>query len=288
MKRTFQFLIILAAMPVLPATAAETEQTGGYFDDWYDRVSAAQSSQPHWMTPLVTVTPRLEQEFRYDQYWQRTHAGADIAIADAGKGLELIPTTTNEVLINLPPYEDRTGKGPASGLGDWPVLTIKQRLLSANEDNGNYIVTAFVGVQAPLGTPAFTNHAWLITPTLAAGKGWGDFDVQGTISASLPTAHSDVIGTAIVGNLALQYHLGEYFWPEIELNDTTWSGGVRGGLNQLFMTTGVILGRFPISERGKIIIGGGYQFALSDNIASAKAATPIYQHNWLLSARLAF
>src|SRR5438105_12027642 len=29
--------------------------------------NAAKESQPHWMTPVVTVTPRLEQEFRYDQ-----------------------------------------------------------------------------------------------------------------------------------------------------------------------------------------------------------------------------
>lgn len=286
MRPVLHSLVMLAAMPALSAAAAE--QPGGYFDDWYGRVSVAQSSQPHWMTPLMTVTPRLEQEFRYDQYWEHTHADANIAIADAGKGLELIPTTTNEVLINLPPYEDRTGKTPSSGFGDWPVLTIKQRLLSANEDNGNYIVTAFVGVQAPLGASAFTNHAWVFTPTLAAGKGWGNFDIQGTLSAALPTAHSDIIGTTITGNLALQYHLGEYFWPEIELNDTTWSGGARSGLNQLFMTTGVILGRFLISERGKVIIGGGYQFALTNNVALAKAITPVYERNWLLSARLAF
>ena len=30
------------------------------------RASATQAEQPHWVTPLVTVTPRLEQEFRTD------------------------------------------------------------------------------------------------------------------------------------------------------------------------------------------------------------------------------
>src|SRR5690348_15048196 len=30
------------------------------------RVSATQAEQPHWVTPLVTVTPRLEQEIRSD------------------------------------------------------------------------------------------------------------------------------------------------------------------------------------------------------------------------------
>ena len=46
---------------------------------------------------------------------------------------------------------------PASGVADDPVLLIKQRLLSANEASGNYILTAFLGVQAPTGVAAFTS-----------------------------------------------------------------------------------------------------------------------------------
>jgi hypothetical protein len=276
---------VFATLPfVLAAGAAHADD---YFDHWYDRVSQAQSSQPHWMTPLMTVTPRLEEEFRYDQYFERTNTGSDIANVDAGKGLELIPTTTNEVLLNLPPYLDRSNAKAASGWGDWPVLTIKQRLDSANEQDGNYIVTAFLGVQAPLGNPAFTNHAWLITPTLAMGKGWGDFDIQATIGAALPTAHAGTIGTAFITNAALQYHFADYFWPEVELNDTTWSGGSRRGLNQLFMTVGVILGRFQLSQHARFIIGGGYQFALSPDLVAAPL-TPAYDHNYVLSARMAF
>jgi hypothetical protein len=38
-----------------------------YFADWFPRVTRIQSEQPHWVTPLVAVTPRLEEEFRYDQ-----------------------------------------------------------------------------------------------------------------------------------------------------------------------------------------------------------------------------
>jgi hypothetical protein len=49
----------------------------------------------------------------------------------------------NEVLINLPPYEERSHVKPASGWGDWPAFTIKQRLISANKQDGDYIVTAF-------------------------------------------------------------------------------------------------------------------------------------------------
>jgi hypothetical protein len=39
-------------------------------------VSASQEAQPHWMTPLVTVTPRLEQELRWDFYDQQNGAGS--------------------------------------------------------------------------------------------------------------------------------------------------------------------------------------------------------------------
>ncbi len=277
--------ILLAALPLtMLATAASADD---YFDHWYDRVAEAQSSQPHWMTPLVTVTPRLEQEFRYDQYWEHTGPGGDVNSFDAGKGLELIPTTTNEIIVNLPPYIERTNKNVASGWGDWPVLLVKQRLLSANEDDGNYIVSAFLGVQAPVGATPLTNHAWVITPTLAIGKGWGDFDVQATIGAQLPTSRQDAIGTAIATNLALQYHWGTYFWPEFELNDTTWSGGPRNGLNQLFATAGLILGRFQVTDNARLIVGGGYQFALSPRLV-ATPLTPAYDHNYVLSVRLAF
>ena len=55
------------------------------------------------MTPLATVTPRLEQEFRFDVLHEVTPSG-DITKVDGGKGLELIPSRRTELLINLPPW----------------------------------------------------------------------------------------------------------------------------------------------------------------------------------------
>ncbi|HEX2943327.1 MAG TPA: hypothetical protein VHO91_19900, partial [Rhodopila sp.] len=51
----------------VPATTGDSQAAPvvnipDYFAHWFDRVRVAQASQPHWMTPLVTVTPRLEQE----------------------------------------------------------------------------------------------------------------------------------------------------------------------------------------------------------------------------------
>jgi hypothetical protein len=259
-----------------------------YFANWTSRVEQAQASQPHWMTPLVTVTPRLEQEVRYDQYWEHLGTGANVDTFGSGKGLELIPTTTNEVLLNPPAYEERSVKKPITGWADDQFLVVKQRLLSANEQSGNYIVSAFLGVQAPIGSPAFTNTAWVITPTLAAGKGFGDFDVQATIGVPVPLSHESTIGTSIVTNVALQYHLWRYLWPEFEMNHTYWADGLRGGKNQIFLTPGIIFGRFNIHNRLNLIVGGGYQFAVSPKLTTEPALTPTYDHAWILTTRLSF
>jgi hypothetical protein len=271
------------------ATPAGPSDSEGYFGNWFARVDVAQASQPHWMTPLATVTPRLEEEYRYDQFYQHIGTGATIDNFGGGKGLELIPTETNEVILGVPPYEQRSNtKAAAQGLGDDPVLLIKQRLFSANEENGNYIVTAFLGFQAPTGIAAFTNDSWLITPTIAAGKGFGDFDVQGTFGVAFPTDHSNTIGDAINTNVALQYHFAQYFWPELEFNDTYWSGGERDGKNQLFLTPGIILGRFQLGWRFKLNVGVGYQFAVEPSPTIKEPLTPTLNHQWILTVRAAF
>lgn len=274
----------------LPAFAGPTNNPiEDYFLHWYDRVHEAQATQPHWMTPLATVTPRLEEEIRYDQSFQQLGSGAEVTNFGGGKGLEFIPTTMNEVLINIPNYEERYVKSPAYGFSDWNFLTIKQRIVSEPEDKGNYIVTTFLGFQAPLLGSPFTNKAWVITPTIAGGKGWGDFDIQATSGVAIPTANELTIGTSLVTNIAFQYHFGEYFWPEVELNDTYWFDGERANLTQLFVTPGIIFGRFAIGKNLKAIFGFGYQVAVTPMpIVLKPALTPTYDHAFLLTGRLSF
>jgi hypothetical protein len=280
-----------AQTPAAPDTSAAPEtNTSDYFADWFERVEEAQSSQPHWMTPLVTVTPRLEQEVRYDQYWESRGNGSTLDIFDSGKGLELIPTETNEVLINPPAYQYKGNTAhPANGWLDDQFLFVKQRLLSANEDNGNYIVTAFLGVTAASGNAAFTNGTWIVTPTIAAGKGWGDFDIQATTGVSIPFKNQSTFGASVATNVALQYHFVKYFWPEFEINNTYWANGKeRGGKDQVLLTPGLILGRFQIYKRIKVNIGGGYQFAVSPKYVETTEQTPAYNHAWILTARVTF
>ena len=275
---------------VSPTTTAPPVQNAisEYFAHWFDRVNEAQATQPHRITPLVTVTPRLEEEVRADAYIEHLGNGASVTSYGNGKGLELIPTTTNEVIITAPTYLERGTVRPASGYGDWPFILIKQRLLSANEQNGNYIVTAFLGATAPIGSRLFTNRAWIITPTIAGGKGWGDFSVQATLAASFPTAHVHTIGQAIAGNVAFQYHTLKYLWPEVEVNWTYWPDGLHAGKNQIFITPGIIFGRFELGGRLKANFGFGYQVAVSPTLTKTPVLTPVYNHAWVVTGRVSF
>src|SRR5437016_6552585 len=76
----------------------------GLSSDWFRRSGRAKADQPHWITPLATVTPRLEQEFRADFFIQPMQTGDDLLNLGGGKGLELIPTERVELLFNVPPY----------------------------------------------------------------------------------------------------------------------------------------------------------------------------------------
>jgi hypothetical protein len=281
------------ALPQPEPAAAPADPITEYFATWFDRVEAAQASQPHWMTPITTVTPRLEQEYRYDQSQQFLQNGAEVNNYFLGKGLELIPTTTNEILINVPNFEQRLPEGskvkPATGFADGNFVTIKQRLLSANEENGNYILSVFLGFQAPTGITAFTNRpAWIVTPTIAGGIGWGDFDIQGTIAYTLPTDERNHIGTSLVTSTTLQYHIGEYFWPEFAFNDTQWTSGVRADRNQLFVSPGIMFGRFQIYNRVKFNFGIAYQVVVVPGHHITTPLTPMYNHAWILSMRMTF
>src|SRR6266851_5790270 len=73
------------------SSASLASQVQNYFLDWFPRATRIQSEQPHWVTPLITVTPRLEEEFRYDQFWQSQSHGLATDNFGGGKGLELIP-----------------------------------------------------------------------------------------------------------------------------------------------------------------------------------------------------
>jgi hypothetical protein len=250
-----------------------------YSSYWFARVDKSKDEQPHWITPLATTTPRLEEEYRYDQLWQPNAKGVTTDNYDGGKGLELIPLEKVEVILNVPPYIEHNNPQVRNGWGDVAFL-VKYRLLSENEEHGNYILTAFLGWSLPSGQ--FSNGALhpVITPTIAYGKGFGNFDLQGTLGVGLPTADTSSLGRTIAWNNTFQYRVFRKFWPEVELNSTFFQDGKNDGRKQNFVTPGLVLGRFHLAGRVGFVVGGGYQ------IATTQFHTT--NHNAILSIRFPF
>ena len=263
-----------------PGSAAPPSSNGGFFSQWFSMVAATQAEQPHWITPVVTVTPRLEQEFRYDLSRQVQPNGTTVLDNYGGsKGLEIIPATHIELLINPPPYIVRSVNGVPDGWGDVSFL-LKYRILAANEEHGNYILTAFLGGSIPTGSYTNGTRDATITPTIAAGKGWGNFDVTSTFGVILPVEETNLIGRQIVWNSVAQYRVLRKIWPEAEVNYTHFSQGPNDGKTQLFLTPGIVLGKFPIWHRLGFTIGTGVQ------IAATQFHT--YNHKYILTVRFPF
>lgn len=250
-----------------------------FLDGYFKRVAEQQAEQPHWITPVATVTPRLEQEIRYDIYWQGHTDGTTSENYGGSKGLELIPAKNTEIIIGIPPYLVHNNPKQKDGWGDETFL-VKYRFLSKNEEHGNYILTAFLGASIPTGTYKNGAPHAVITPTLAFGKGWGNFDIVTTAGIQLPTEQSQQLGQPVVWNVTGQYRVMRRIWPELEMNSTFYHNGPTVGKQQVFLTPGVVFGKFPIWHRLGATVGMGVQIA----------ATHFhnYNHGWILTMRLPF
>jgi hypothetical protein len=270
---------LLPALAVLCLVPMLASAQNGYFADWFARVDKSKDEQPHWITPLATTTPRLEEEYRYDQLWQTNARGITTDNHGGGKGLELIPFEKVEVIVNEPPYLVHNDPAVHDGFGDVAFL-VKYRLLSANERHGNYILTAFLGWSLPTGQ--YKNGALhaVITPTIAYGKGFSNFDLQGAFGIALPTADTSLVGRSYAWNNTFQYRVFRKFWPEVELNSTFFQDGKNDGQKQNFVTPGLVMGRFRLWGRVGLTAGGGYQIATTHFHTS--------NHNAILSIRIPF
>jgi hypothetical protein len=269
---------------VLFASTALASAQDGYFSNWFHRVDKTQSEQPHWITPLATTTPRLEEEVRYDQMWLQHADGYTWNEFDGAKGLELIPWYRTELIIQAPPYYNYSGDtSETNGSGDLAFL-FKYRILSKNEQHGNYILTAFLGWSIPTGT--YQNgqvtgaNSATITPTLAYGKGFGKFDEQGTFGVQMPTTNELANGRNWVWNNTLQYRVFKKVSPEIEFNTTKYQDGEHSGKTLNYITPGFVLGRFKVAHRVGISVGGGFQIATSQFHRN--------NHNGIFSVRFPF
>jgi hypothetical protein len=266
-----------------PAPSQSIQPTNSSNNDWLHawmrKVDKARASQPHFVSPIVTTHVMLVQQFRYDMSWQQDPSGGTTTSNyGASKGLEIIPLSRLEVGIFPPSYLAHQSSAP-DGFGD-VSFQLKFRAFSATEGRGDYFVGFFFAGSLPTGTPPNGSGHTILSPTLAAAKGLGHWDIQTTLGANLPASGANLLGRAIIFNTAVNYKIKNKFWPMLEQNSVFWSGGVLDGKKQVFLTPGFVLGSFSVAERLRFAIGAGVQIAVTEFRQ--------YDHRWILSLRFPF
>jgi hypothetical protein len=260
-----------------------TASPGSNQDDWVHRwmrtVDKARASQPHFVSPIITTHVMLVQQYRYDMYWQQDPVGGTVTSNyGASRGLEIIPVARLEVGIFPPGYLVHQSRTP-DGFGDLS-FQIKYRAFSETEGHGDYFVGFFFGGSFPTGTPPNGLGHTVLSPTFAAAKGLGPWDIQSTIGANLPASGENTLGRTILFNATVDFRIKGKIWPMLEQNSTFWSGGALDGKKQVFLTPGLVLGGFPIAERLHFSIGAGVQIAVTQFHQ--------YNHRWIVSVRFPF
>jgi hypothetical protein len=170
------------------------------------------------------------------------------------------------------------------GAGDMSFL-LKYRFLSANASQGSYVVSAFFSGTIPTGSYKNGSADATVSPNIGVGKGFGWFDVQSTLGASLPVMDTVKLGRTILWNTAMQAHVAKYFWPEVEINSTYYvAGGPNNGKIQNFATPGMLFTHRlrPADETSRLAIcmGAGEQIATSH--------FHTYNHETAITTRLIF
>lgn len=289
MVRIRFFLPFLLAGMLSGIAGAQTASS--FVAKYQARVTATQNEQPHWVAPLATVTPRLEQEVRTDLVRQTNPKLYDTWNYGNSKGLELIPLRHVELLFNVPPFFNHSQPGVKDGFGDVSFLA-KYRIFARNEEKGSAIVTAFLGATVPTGKDANGSCCAVVTPTLAAGKGLGLLALTSTLGGSLPVTNAKGLGHTLTWNNVAQYRLARagaarLLWPEVEFNSSFYSGGANDGKKQTFATPGIVIGRIALSHDAAGRPGRlGLTFGAGEQIALTHFHT--YNHGIVLTMRVPF
>jgi hypothetical protein len=275
---------ILALLIFLAATTGNLLSQDNFFSNWETRTGATQAKQPSWPPPLVAPYPMLIQVFRADFTRQITPTLTSTWNYGTSRGLNLIPGFKSEFDFYYPPYLQHNTPKVKDGFGDVGFL-YKYRILSRNEREGNYMLSAQLTATIPTGSHNNGSPDAAVSPTLLSGKGFGKFDVISCLGGNLPAEETNKLGRSIGWNTTAQYHLAKYFWPELESNSTYFFGGKNNGKKQNFLTPGIVFSKFkfhPSDEESRI----GVVFGAGMQIATSQFHT--YNHELAITSRLVF
>jgi hypothetical protein len=284
-KLPLSLLLLLSTASVYPQSGPTNAASSGFFNQWLARTSATQAKQPAWAVPLVTTYTGLIQVARTDIVRQIAPSRTDTWNFDNSKGLNLVPWANTELVVNLPPYIEHNTTAK-DGFGDFSFL-VKYRIASGNEKHGSYTISAWALTTIPTGSYKNGSTNASVQPNVGAGKGFGHFDVQTTLGATLPTGTpaATTSGRPVAWNTVAQYRIASLFWPEIESNATYYKGGTNDGKTQEFITPGLIVGKCALhpsdpKSRPGLAFGAGMQIATSQ--------FHTYNHELVLTARWIF
>lgn len=279
-------LLLLATVSLCAQNAPVTSSAAPASSDaylwWSARTNATQAKQPAWAVPLVTTYTGLFQVVRTDILRQVAPALTDTWNFDNSKGVAFIPGGNLEFDVNIPPYI-RHNSAAVDGWGDFSFLG-KYRIASGNAQHGSFTLSFWTLATVPTGQAKNGSTNASVQPNLGGGKGFGNFDVQASIGATLPTGNpaTNSSGRPVLWNTVAQYKVAKYFWPELESNATFYKGGTNDGKTQEFLTPGIIIGRCAVhpndpKSRAGLAFGGGMQIATSHFHS--------YNHALVLTAR---
>ncbi len=288
-SRVISLLLLGMLAPFLRGAGAQTVSGAhkGFLARHQARVAATQVNQPHWATPLITTSPRIEQGFRTDFIRQTSPNGSTVwNYSGTSRGLEIIPFPRTELRFSQPSFFAHSDPRVRDGFGD-VAFRVKYRVYGSNEQHHNAIITAVFLASIPTGKNGNGSCCAILTPTLEVGKGFGKLAVTSTAGGTLPVSNAQRLGRTMVWNTAIQYHLSHLVWLESEFNSTYFNGGRNDGHQQTFTTPGVIVSRIPLLHGSNpahpplsLTLGAGEQIALSH--------FHTYDHSPVFSARLRF
>jgi hypothetical protein len=278
-RNIFTLLFLLAA-----TSSNMFSQDNNFFSQWEARASATQAEQPSWPPPVISPYPMLIQVFRADFLRQITPTLTSTWNYGASRGLNLIPGFNSEFDFYYPPYMQHNTPKVKDGFGDVGFL-YKYRILSKNEKEGNYMLSAQLTATIPTGSHSNGSPDASVSPTLLSGKGFGKFDVLSSLGGTLPTEEANKVGRSIAWNTTAQYHVFKYLWPELESNTTWFFAGKNDGKKQNFLTPGIVFSKFkfhPRDEKSRT----GVAFGAGMQIATSQFHT--YNHELAFTTRLIF
>jgi hypothetical protein len=274
----------LAFFVFLAAANTTLLSQDNFFAKWEARASATQAKQPSWPPPLISPYPMLIQVFRADFTRQIAPALTSTWNYGASRGLNLIPGFNSEVDVYYAPYIQHNTPKAKDGFGDVGFL-YKYRILSKNEKDGNYMLSAQLTATIPTGSHSNGSPDSSVSPTLLAGKGFRKFNVISCLGGTLPTEETNKVGRSIAWNTAAQYHISKYVWPQLESNSTYFFAGKNDGKKQNFLTPGIVFSKFklrPGEETSRL----GVAFGAGMQIATSQFHT--YNHELAFTSRLVF